>query len=308
MDVGASAAVKAMEIAITFSPRDYENYKQNNPLQHNHTRCSGYKYAGSFAGRNIELMYTRAEGAGRPAYLEPAVHACFGSQVRHVLICSGFYVLHNLGGNSGDNCGIEAGSCETDGPLGALALVRAFAARGVFVSLFCDPHNGPVIKAGYDTMIKCFQEIDQTVADHLLKYSRCLPFSTDAACSLPTDESERRAFCRTAAELFQKLDHNSGEDPHNSGEDPHNCEEGNQDIPPIDPTSLRCRSLRCVLELVKAMDLAWAPACHGSAAAEDSEAPPPPDCLFAVERLGAPYRNIRGDDIGIHTGTPHRAA
>ena len=77
--------------------------------------------------------------------LEAAVLACFAGPRRpeHVLVVSGFYVLHGRGGS------VAAGSCETDGPLGALALLRAFAARGVRASLYCEPHNGPVMRAGY---------------------------------------------------------------------------------------------------------------------------------------------------------------
>ena len=44
------------------------------------------------------------------------------------------------------------------------------------------------------------------------------------------------------------------------------------------------------------------PPCFQATKAAWGEASPGPiDCLFAIERLGAPYRNIRGVDISAHT-------
>ena len=113
---------------MVFNVDDYDQYKPGKRVPEN---GKGFKYSGSYAARNIEKIYTKAEAAGVPAHLEPAVHACFGGDVKHALVCSGFYVLHQLGGNLGDEPGIAAGSCETDGPLGAFALVRAFVSPGL---------------------------------------------------------------------------------------------------------------------------------------------------------------------------------
>ena len=129
-----------MEVGIAFSPDDFRAYCAGPNLPHPLSRISrGFAYSGSFAGRNIEKIYALG---GQEGSLEAAVSAFFlalRARVRHVLVCSGFYCLHNFGSF---NPGSGAGSCETDGPLGALALVRAFAARGVRVSLYCQPHNG----------------------------------------------------------------------------------------------------------------------------------------------------------------------
>ena len=54
--------------------------------------------------------------------------------------------------------------------------------------------------------------------------------------------------------------------------------------------SLRGRALVCAMELREAVRVAWGPAMTS-----------PVDCLFALERLGCPYRNIRGVDISAHT-------
>ena len=135
-----------MEIAIAMSPEDYRAHTSGAGQE------GGFRYSGSFAGRNIEKIYALG---GLEGSLEAAVLACFAGPRRpeHVLVVSGFYVLHGRGGNPGTEPGVAAGSCETDGPLGALALLRAFAARGVRASLYCEPHNGPVMRAGYEAML-----------------------------------------------------------------------------------------------------------------------------------------------------------
>ena len=96
------------------------------------TFVQGLHVAGSFADANIEKM---SSWVGLKDHSKPRFAVVLSTEVKHVLVCSGFYV-HNYGGNEGQQDGIQAGSCETDGPLGALALVRAFASRGVYVSLY----------------------------------------------------------------------------------------------------------------------------------------------------------------------------
>ena len=136
----ASSKVTALELAIAYAPEDLPSKYSD--------RYSGFKYSGSFAARNIEKIHALG---GLDGSLEAAITAVFETKaVGHVLICSGFYVVHSMGGNNGSTRGVVPGSCETDGPLGALAVLRAFAARGVKVSLYCDPHNGPVMRAGYE--------------------------------------------------------------------------------------------------------------------------------------------------------------
>ena len=100
---------------------------------------------------------------GKRCHIEDAVWSCFEKKrVKHVLIVSGFFVLHDLGGMS--NPDIASGSCETDGPLGAMALARAFASQGVRVSIFCDQHNGPVMRAAYQAQIAYVDKLDSGVA------------------------------------------------------------------------------------------------------------------------------------------------
>ena len=261
-----AARVHAMESAIVFNEADYKQYSSVSLASGGSDLERTYEYAGSFAGRNIEKIYTLSEAAKVPAKLEPAVRACFERQLQHVLICSGFYVLHNRGGNDGSTPGVAAGSCETDGPLGALALLRAFASRKVHVSLYCEPHNGPIMKAGYDAMLSYWETLDPPIAVALKKYSRCLPNATDGTTALPSNEEERAKFNATYAQIFP-------------------------DAPtPVEPASLRSRSLRCVMTMMEACKAAWG-----------SEDPGEFDCLFALERLGFPYRNIRGQDISLHT-------
>jgi len=252
--------VRAMEVGIAFSPDDFRAYCAGPNLPHPLSPISrGFAYSGSFAGRNIEKIYALG---GQEGSLEAAVRACFGSEgeaapVRHVLVCSGFYCLHNFGSF---NPGSGAGSCETDGPLGALALVRAFAARGVRVSLYCEPHNGPVLRAGYDAMLRHFERASPAMAELLRTHSRCLPDATDGAGEPLSPE---------LADSLSRM---------YPGE-------------PLPLTSSgRSRSVRSALELRKSVSAAWGPSVPGDI-----------DLLFAIERLSAPYRNIRGVDISVHT-------
>ena len=138
-----SETVEAMEVLVAMSPEDYARAFGAGGL--------GFAYAGSFAGRNIEKIY---EWGGLRGSLEAAVRGALGGATRHALVAGGFYVLHGLGGHDGRAPGVAAGSCETDGPLGALAVLRAFAARGTMVSLYAEAHNGPVLAAGYDAMLR----------------------------------------------------------------------------------------------------------------------------------------------------------
>lgn len=257
--------VKAMEIAIAFSPDDWRQLKSS-LRQDSTASCQGYIKSGSAAARNIEMLYTRSEASGVLPHLAPAVQACLGECVKHVLVCSGFYVLHSLGGVAQTEF-VRGGSCETDGPLGALALVRAFASRGVNVSLYTGEYNGPVIRAGYDAMMEYFGALDPDVAAQLKRHSRCLPFETSAQAT-PSNPQVTRALNQHYSAVF---DEPEGQIPQ-------------------DYSELRYRMLRSVLELKNAVETAWG-----------DEDPGPLDCLFACERLGAPYRNIRGHDISEHT-------
>ena len=174
-----------MEIAIAMSPEDYRAHTSGAGQE------GGFRYSGSFAGRNIEKIYALG---GLEGSLEAAVLACFAGPRRpeHVLVVSGFYVLHGRGGNPGTEPGVAAGSCETDGPLGALALLRAFAARGVRASLYCEPHNGPVMRAGYEAMLRHYDAAAddgsgrdggggaaRAMAARLRSHTRCLPDAPD---------------------------------------------------------------------------------------------------------------------------------
>ena len=91
----ASERVRAMEIAIAMSPEDYRAHTSDAGQE------GGFRYSGSFAGRNIEKIYALG---GLEGSLEAAVLACFAGPRRpeHVLVVSGFYVLHGRGGNPGD--------------------------------------------------------------------------------------------------------------------------------------------------------------------------------------------------------------
>ena len=98
----------------------------------------GFRHAGSSCGRHVEKLYVEGRLQGS---LERAATALFDGTVKHALVVSGFYVLH-------DRLEGATGSCETDGPPGALAVVRALCARGVQTSLYCDAHNDPVLESG----------------------------------------------------------------------------------------------------------------------------------------------------------------
>jgi hypothetical protein len=79
----ASERVRAMEIAIAMSPDDYRAHTSGAGQE------GGFRYSGSFAGRNIEKIYALG---GLEGSLEAAVLACFAGQRRpeHVLVVSGF--------------------------------------------------------------------------------------------------------------------------------------------------------------------------------------------------------------------------
>mmetsp|Transcript_66314 Transcript_66314/g.183619 ORF Transcript_66314/g.183619 Transcript_66314/m.183619 type:complete len:368 (+) Transcript_66314:1-1104(+) len=141
--------------------------------------------------------------------------------------------------------------------------VRAFALRGFYASLFCDAHTGPVIKAGYDAMLQYFASVNGQVADELRRFSRCLPFVSDMDPA-SEGEADKDAFKRLHSDLF------FGEMP--------------------DPAALHYRALRLCSQLASALKAAWGDSFPGEV-----------DCLFALERLGMPYRNIRGRHIGEHT-------
>ena len=72
-----------MEIAIAMSPDDYRAHTSGAG------REGGFRYSGSFAGRNIEKIYALG---GLEGSLEAAVLACFAGPRRpeHVLVVSGF--------------------------------------------------------------------------------------------------------------------------------------------------------------------------------------------------------------------------
>ena len=286
-----SELVRAMEIGVAFSPDDFREYCARPPLPNPPTPpCRGFAFSGSFAGRNIEKIYALG---GLEASLESAVRACFGSEgeavkVRHALVCSGFYVLHNLGSG--------AGSCETDGPLGALAIVRAFASRGVRCSLYCESHNGQVLREGYGAMLRHFEDVSPAMAELLRTHSRCLPDATDGAGEPPSPE-----LADTLARLFP------GEPlPSTSSLRRYLASHVISVLYPGKPlpltsspvcvlasyvtSSLRSRSVRSALELRKAVSAAWGPSVPGEI-----------DTLVAIERLSAPYRNIRGVDISEQT-------
>ena len=235
----SACIARRLEVAIALSPDDIARGARGVADLAGH---AGHRDSGSAAGRNIDRFYVEARASGVPCGIGDAVRACFGgagrSAVRHVLIASGFYVVHALGGNDGSVAGVAAGSCETDGPLGAMALVRAFASRGVRVSVYCEAHNGPVLRAAYDGMLAFLEKVDGALADQLRRHVR-------------TVTCEARA--PAGASLY-------------------------------DEARAQC------IDLATSVARAWGDVQPG-----------PIDCLFALERLGAPYRNIRGHDIGAHT-------
>lgn len=131
------ARVLAMEVACAMCPADVEAARASDASARaggapadaltwaiDPPACvAGHAYAGSYAGRNIEKLYARG---GLGGSLERAARAVFAGDRRHALVVSGFYVLHGYGGHGGGG-GIAAGFCETDGPLGVPAVVRALA-------------------------------------------------------------------------------------------------------------------------------------------------------------------------------------
>lgn len=254
--------VKSMEVAVVLSPDDLTACPEVAGASADGGIARGFRFSGSQAGRNIEAIYAGAKAAGVPTDLSSAVEACFVREVplRHVLICSGFFVLH---GAHAPSPGLVPGSCETDGPLGALGLLRTFVARGVRVSLFCDVQTGPVLRAGYEAMIQHFSGVDPAIAREFCRLSRVLPFVSGTA-PLGETAAEAEAFRALFAATFPDED--------------------------AEPASLRSRSLRTAAQVKDAVHTAWS-----------GEDPGPIDCLFALERLGAPYRNIRGRDLSEHT-------
>ena len=237
--IAAAHAVRQLEVAIALSPTDVLNHRDTVPEL---AEIEGYTCSGSFAGRNIDNFYLTALKGKVPCSLSGAVHACFGdgaasSGVKHVLVTSGFFVLHELG--AAPVSGIHAGSCETDGPLGAMALLRAFAMRGVHVSLFSEPHNGPVMRQAHAAMLQWMDRLDPAMSERLRRFVRLV-------------ECDGR---------------------------------------PYQGAPLREQMLAQCADLNAAVGRAWPADQH----------PGPIDCLFALERLGAPYKNIRGLDISAHT-------
>ena len=260
-----SATLRALELAVAFSPSDFTAYRAASAVPSILPPSAGFQYSGSHAARNIEKIYAAAERAGVPCSLESALDCCFGepAPLRHVLVCSGFFVLHGRGGAATAGLDDAAGTCETDGPLGALALLRALVARGAAVSLLCDAHNGPVLRAAYDAMLSYVEaEAGGAPAALLRERSRCLPTVWDRA---PPGESadEAAAFAGLRRDAGAAFDADGAQ-----------------------------RALRTASQVGAAVRAAWA----------DAAAPPGQiDGLFAIERLGAPYRNIRGRDISAHT-------
>lgn len=241
-----AARVKAMEIACVFSPDDYRKYLEEVGPSADGEFAKGFQYSGSYCGRNIEKIYQKAVEHGVYPSLSEAVTVF--KKAKHALVITGFFVLHQKGAEGPKGA---FGGCETDGPLGALAVLRALCARGVYVSLFCDVHNGPVVKKAYDTMMKYFEANDAGFWQCLHTFSRCLPFIS----------SEGSIEAAVKQKVFGDKTINSQEE----------------------------RSLCTAVELGRALEEAWGATLR------------PVDTLFALERLGAPYRNIRGRDIGEHT-------
>ena len=117
-------------------------------------------------------------------------------------------------------------------------------------------------------MLRHYDTASPVMAARLRSHTRCLPDGADEATffSWSSSTSDRSVFRRTYAQVFP------------------------DDISPPRLDSLRARALMSAMELREGMRVAWGEA-----------APGPVDCLFALERLGAPYRNIRGLDISAHT-------
>ena len=95
-----SATLRALELAVAFSPSDFASYRATSATPSALPKTAGLEYSGSHAARNIEKIYAAAERAGVPCSLESALDCCFGepAPLRHVLVCSGFFVLHGRGG------------------------------------------------------------------------------------------------------------------------------------------------------------------------------------------------------------------
>ena len=146
--------VAAMEVNLAMNLEDAKLYGLE----------GGFQHSGSSCGRHVGKLYVEGRLHGA---LERAATALVDGTVKHALVVSGFYVLH-------DQLEGATGSCETDGPPGALAVVRALCARGVQTSLYCDAHNGPVLKAGFDAMIAYYATTRPDIADRLRSRCRCV--------------------------------------------------------------------------------------------------------------------------------------
>lgn len=252
----------AMELAVVLSPEDVEQHMKEK-VKDVSIAPLGYEYSGSKVPRNIELIYTIAQREGLDLSLDAALLACFGedgvAKVRHVLLVSGFYVLHDRHSEG------LPGSGETDGPLGVMALARAFASRGVRVSVFAEEHNGPVIRAAYESMLEflCAPQgrhsaEGEAAALHLEAHIRVLPFVSDAP-PVPQDGAP--------VDILKQFP---------------GC------------SDLLARAAHTAYHLRAAVEAAW-----GTRPGADNEGRI--DCLFAIERLGYPYKNVRGRDISVHT-------
>ena len=146
--------VAAMEVNLAMNLEDTKRYGLE----------GGFQHSGSSCGRHVEKLYVEGRLQGS---LERAATALFDGTIKHALVVSGFYVLH-------DQLEGATGSCETDGPPGALAVVRALCARGVQTSLYCDAHNGPVLKAGFDAMVDYYETTNSEIAARLRSHCRCV--------------------------------------------------------------------------------------------------------------------------------------
>ena len=147
--------VAAMEVMLAMNPADAARYG----------RDGGFAHAGSSAGRHVEKLYEAGRLQGS---LARATTALFDGKVKHAMVVSGFYVLHDSGGPG------TTGSCGTDGPPGALAIVRALCARGIQTSLYCDAHNGPVLRAGFEAMVVYYEGKRPDIATRLRSHCRCV--------------------------------------------------------------------------------------------------------------------------------------
>ena len=124
-------------------------------------------------------------------------------------------------------------------------------------------YNSHTNVSTHKAMLKHYDTAAPAMADRLRTHTRCLRDGNgDGGWRTEADPS----FLKTYTKTFP------------------------QEKSPPALNSLRSRSLMCAIELREAMASAWG---EGLAV--------PVDCLFALERLGCPYRNVRGVDISAHT-------